>query len=396
MTNILYDLQLSVIKDGKFIISTDSNVNVAKFTIFGLLEQNPDYHFVVLVPRDYQCDVNPKEIFKHERITVREYPYFKNSFVDRMSFDSVKMAGLLKDIKIDLVMTNDPCKVLPYKTLFHALYGEIIPVIARNHWVTGQVHRKQVESIDYVIRQTEGAIYADYSTFNSEAAIQMMLEGGREFFKEDAIQKAYDKCVPVETVDSKKMDKYGVKGQLKLFPETVILFAHRLSYYTGFDEVFEVLDRLHSEGHIFIAYFPDPGNKFSQEELKKAHPYIQVIDKSKWTHEDYCRLCWQADIAIGNHNIPTSWGGLSLTEPMAAYTCPLMPKKDAYLEMFYETDDVFFKDKNEMYEKLKCLLENPDLLEKNKELAGKFAREELSQEKYLLTLEHLINSSIIK
>lgn len=391
--NILYDLQLSVLtsqEDGDFIFNTDSNVNVASFTIAGLLKKNPDYEIYLMIPEEHKI-VNPGQFFDDKRIHVINYPYFGNPFVERVSFNPREMMELLGDIHIDLVYTNDPSKVLTYKTFFYMKQGEFVPIISRNHWVTGKLHRKVPEEIDFITRQVEGAIYSDYSTFNSKTAIDMLLSNADEFYNEETIENIRGKCSATETVDLEKIDRHRVEVENKI---PVILFAHRLSYYTGFEEVLSVLDELFEEGLVFQLYLPDPGNKSSQEELNAKHPYLMPIDKNNWSHEDYIELCWKADIAIGNHNIPTTWGGLALTEPMAAFTAPLMPDKDGYIEMFYNEPDCYFEDRDDMKKKLIHLLQNPDVLEEKKKLARQFCEEELSMEKYINDIDKLIQTCI--
>ena len=369
------DLQLSVInEEGNFIFNTDSNVNVADFTIRGLLEKNPDWEFYLLVPPS-EMIVNKGEFFKDSRIHLLEYAYFNNPFVDRMSLNAQSLAKTLEGIHIDLVYTNDPQKVLPYKTFFYWKQNEFVKIITRCHWVTGKIHRKVPEEIDFVIRQTEGGIYSKYITFNSQTAVKMFLENAKEFYNEETIDKLREKCIAIETVDVAKVDKQKQERIASNIP--ILLFAHRMSYYTGYAEVLEIMDEMYREGYQFQAYFPDPGNKQSQESLHIRYPFIIPIDKSTWTHEDYLKLCWKCDVAIGNHNIPTSWGGLALTEPMSAFCAPAMPDKDGYKEMFYEDREVFFWGKGQLKKLLiKYILDEAFLKEKQEE-ARKFCVEKL-------------------
>lgn len=387
--NILVDLQLSVLtslNDGDFIFNTDSNVNAASFTIKGLLEVNPNYEIYLLIPLRDEI-VNFGHFFEDSRIHLIQYPYFGNPFVERVSFVPRTLLESLKDITIDILYLNDPSKVLTYKTFFYMKQNEFIKIICRNHWVTGKLHRKVPEQIDFITRQVEGVLYSDYSTFNSKTAIDMLLENAKEFFNDETVAKLKSKCIATETVDAKKIDKYKKnKGNII----TKFLFAHRLSYYTGWEEVLDVMNEMYVEGYSFKLFMPDPGNKKSQKELHLQYPFIVEINKDDWTHEDYLKLCWKADVAIGNHNIPTTWGGLSLTEPMVAECAPCMPRKDAYLEMFYQDASVYFRNRDELKLLLiRYIIDNKFLKDKQEE-ARKFCLEELSMSKYITTIDNLM------
>jgi hypothetical protein len=309
-----------------------------------------------------------------------------------MSLNAESLAKTLEGIHIDLVYTNDPQKVLPYKTFFYWKQNEFVNIITRCHWVTGKIHRKVPEEIDFVIRQTEGGIYSECITFNSQTAVRMFLENAKEFYNDEVINKLKEKCIAIETVDVAKVDKQQVARNRSIAP--LFLFAHRLSYYTGYAEVLEIMDEMYREGYQFQACFPDPGNKQSQESLHIRYPFIIPIDKTSWTHEDYLKLCWRCDVAIGNHNIPTTWGGLALTEPMSAYCAPVMPDKDGYKEMFYNDNDVFFWGKGQLKKLLIRFITDSAFLAEKQELARKFCIEELSMSKYINAISDIIKSCL--
>lgn len=393
--NILFDLQLSVLDsldDGKFLFTPDSNVNVATFTLKGLCELLPDATFYVLAPSPEKTvhGLEFTDKLDASRVKVLAYDYFGNPFMDRMNFDarSINKALNLANVKFDLVYTNDPCKVLPYKTLFYYRQKSFIPVISRNHWVSGITDRKVPEQIDFVMRQVEGARYGDWMTFNSKYAIELFKENAKEFYNFATIEGIEGKLEAFETVDVDKVDMYRTEQKPSKF---TILWGHRLSYYTGWEETFNWLLEYWEKNKEWQMICPDPGNKFTQEELHKRWPFIKPIDKSSWTHEKYLTLCWMSDVVLGNHNYPATWGGLSMTEPMAARTVPVMPNRHSYKEMFYRStpDEIYMYEKFTFFENkedfLKCIEfwhSHPDALEHQKSLARKFCKEELSMKKF--------------
>lgn len=400
MINLLFDLQLSMLTsldDGDFLFTPDSNCNVATFTIKNLVRKYQDLNIYVLVPSPSKIvGLNKKSRFDtiyrkftedlseyKDRIKLVKYNYFGNPFVDRMTFNSRELKKSLKDIeRIDVVFTNDPCKVLSYKTFFYYKEKRIVPVICRNHWVTGKKDRKVPEQIDFFIRQFEGAVYSESMSFNSNFAINLFLENAKEFFSKDIIKRVKSKCYAIETVDIEKIDKYYVPEKFDIFS---ILFAHRLSYYTGWKETLDSLLQLWEKRKDFQVFVPDPGNKTTQDELKNKYPFINKIDKSNWSHEDYLKLCWKMDLCLGNHKCPATWGGLSITESMCAHTVPIMPNRWAYKEMMWKKTDskIFFKDEKEMNHIIERYIDSKNSLENMKLSARKFCEKNLSINKYI-------------
>jgi len=398
MINVLYDLQLSMLnslEDGEFLFTPDSNTNVATFTIKNILKNHNDIIFLILVPTPKKIagmnasDKISKVLKKFtedlsefkNRIVLLPYDYFGNPFVDRMTFDSREISKVIKDYSIDLVFTNDPCKVLSYKTLLYYKQKKIFPVICRNHWVSGKLDRKVPEEIDFFIRQFEGAIYSESISFNSNYAIELFLSNAKEFFNNEVIEKVRKKCIAVETVDIGKIDKYKTD---KKFDKFTISWMHRLSYYTNYENVFNAYSELYKKRKDFQMIVSDPGNKFSQDSLKKRWPFIKKINKKTWTHEKYLETCWMSDMTIGYHSYPATWGGLSITEQMAAETIPLMYNKYCYPEMFYPIfyDYVLFEDYYQMLEKTEKIIDNEIIKKQLKLTSRNFAIEKLSMNKY--------------
>ena len=411
--NLIYDLQLSVLthlRDGKYIFSTDSNVDVASFIIRGLIARHPDWHIylVLPLPEQFADDRDIQDQFHGElpwdNITFLNVRHFGNPFMERLSFSPADLAESLVyngDPIIDVVYTNDPCKVLAYKSFFHYRQMEksegghvdvaTMPVITRVHWVTGRADRKVPEALDFFIRQFEGVLASDWATFNSWFAVSLFLENAQEFFHANAIERVRVKCEGLETVDVEKMDRYhnetlGTQNRARyLEPELpIILWAHRLSYYTGWDQTFDTLSRLWLGGfRSFRVVATDPGNKVQQVDLAARFPFIIPLDKQHWTIADYVQLCWDADLVIGNHQHPSIWGGLAITEPMAARTAPLLPKRHSYPEMFYDDPHVFYQSDDALAFQTKAILTTPLLRQQLGILARQFCTERLSMIRFI-------------
>lgn len=398
---VLMDLQLSSLENGKFLITPDSNVNVALFTIKNMLLKFPGkYFFILLVPRRSSIkdgksfqELATDSFFKelNTDITYLEHDYFKNPFVDRMTFSSFSLDDeFYKEEmrRVDVVYTNDPCKVLSYKTYFYYLLNKMIPVISRNHWVSGKLDRKVPEEIDFFMRQVEGANVGNSMSFNSKFAVDFFLENCKEYFNEDFIDSLVKKLKYFDTVDARKVDSFANNGRFEKF---TILWAHRLSYYTGWKETLDALLKLWSRRQDFQVIVPDPGNKMTQEKLKEEYPFIKKVNKEEWTHEKYLETCWKCDVVLGNHKYPATWGGLAITEPMVALTCPILPKRHSYPEMFYDRKDCFFVDEDDMIKKIEKFMDDPATLIVRKAEARKFCLLNLSMRSFVEKIDNQIS-----
>ena len=396
--NLLYDLQLSVLNsmdDGRFLITTDSNVNYGTYLIKNLLEQNEDLNVYVLVPplEKTLVSVSEERLLENfkDRVTLVDYDYFGNPFVDRMTFNSQKMFKELEGIDIDIVYTNDPCKVLPFKTFFYYKQKKMIPVMSRNHWVTGSTDRKVPEEIDFQLRQIEGALVGDDMSFNSQYAAAIFTMDSMDVVTESVATEVSNRLSVYEAVDIDKVDRHKTDEKLEKF---TILWAHRLSYYTGWKETFEALNELWKKRQDFQVIIPDPGDKSTQQELKSQYPFMKMIDKDSWTHQSYLETCWKVDLCLGNHKYPATWGGLAITEPMVAETVPLMPNRYAYIEMFYSDykHPIFFSDEAGMIKNIEYYLDNREALEEAKKDSRKFCLENLNPKE----LARKVNKKILE
>jgi len=396
--------------DGKFLFTVDSNVNVATFTLNGLAELHPDWDFYVLVPGlhkiVYQKDkINIRDYFPdklEKNIHLKEYRYYGFPFLDRMQFD-IPSLDIINLPKIDLMLLNDPTKVLSYKTYLYNRQKTFVPIISRNHWVSGKSDRKVPEEVDFFLRQLEGSIYGTYSTFNSQFAKKLFLENAKEFLNDDKIAEIEKKCFGFETADMKKLLKHKetMTSEVaeKKHDKFTILWAHRLSYYTNFEKVFDLLNVLYNRRQDFQTIASDPGNKFTQEELHKRWPHIKILDKTNWTHEKYLTECWKASAVIGWHSYPATWGGLSAVEPMCCGAVPILYDDYAYKEMFYSKpieiiNKIFFKNGEEMLRNIEHLIDDASDREMLSELTVKFVTEELSMTNYISKLDTLINKAL--
>ena len=106
------------------------------------------------------------------------------------------------------------------------------------------------------------------------------------------------------------------------------------------------------------------------------------------------RACWAADLVIGNHSYPATWGGLAITEPMAAYTAPLLLDAYCYREMFYNNEDCFFYGDYEMLQKIERFIDSPAFLEEVKKGARRFCETALSPKEYTRKYLELIDKSL--
>ncbi len=392
---ILHDLQLSNIEfknnkyTDRFKFDVDSNVNVLIFTINAILKEQPTWKFLIPIPYPEKIvgltknstlrqikNAFPAKL--HKNVELFFYDYESNPFRERFAFNMIDLKKKLEKRKIDIVYTTDPCKVLNWKILFHTL-NKKIPVITRNVWVTGKSHRKVDKEVDFIIRQAEGAIYGESMSFNSNYAIKVFLNNLEEFFNKKSISRIKSKLFSTETVDIEKIDRYKTDER---FDKFTIVWAHRLSYYTGWKETLNSLKKLYKKRQDFQVIVTDQSDKTTQKKLKKEYSFIKEIDKEKWSHKEYIKTLWKSDLVIGNHSYPATWGGLAITEAMTAHCVPILLNKYCYPEMMYKNKKVFFNSEKEMLENIEYFINDLFKLCKTKIEARKFIEEELSSKEY--------------
>lgn len=364
--HILYDMQLSATTDsvglrGASVFERDSNVDVARTLIAGLVARHPNWRFYVSsVPHPLQTvpQGSAAEVVSGDpRVKHLRDPYWcSNPYVERFRFSPASLISDLGKVgapRIDVVMANDPCKVLALKTTVHK-YNHVtgvdaeqrLPrVMTRFHWLTGQTDRKRPAQLDFAIRQVEGALHSDWVTFNSMFACDLFYENAREFFNPRVVGALKRRCAGFEQVDASRVIRGATSGRSifdyvdQQHQKTRVIWAHRISYYTGWEEVFKMFDVAWSHGpQDFVVLVTDPTERIRGDSEKQAafvaeHPWA-VFPWQSWSVPDYYRACVDADVVIGNHTYRTIWGGYAVTEPMAAACAPLLPRRDSYVEMF--------------------------------------------------------------
>jgi glycosyltransferase involved in cell wall biosynthesis len=386
---ILSDIQLSNKKpnSGKFLFSKDSNVVIISTFINAIKKYRPDWSVSLLVPYPDQLVTDKGENFAKDaaidqvKETLRDvndwpnlhllpYRYVPEAFTQRFNFSVNELRPHLRSLvhEYDMVYCQEPAQAHNWNMMmFGRRMGDIMPIISYYHWITGWTDRKGAsENLDWIIRHGEGAFHSTLGFAASKTALSLLVEGFRSYFNRGFLESVIPKLANVveptnssSLLEKKHMCKRTTEGPLRF------LWAHRLNDYTGWKEAFNALKPLHEKyPGKFTLWVPDPGNREKQENLQKQWPFIEQLDKTTWDYDDYANLCWNAHVALGNHNRLSVWGGLALSEPQICGCFPLVPDTTWYREQVGPADEAginFFKwkDKQAFTDAAEKLLNKP-------------------------------------
>jgi len=371
---ILCDLQLSnkLPNSGRFLFAKDSNTIANGVFLQAIRKIRPDWSVTVMVPypdqivgikgeqyaKDDAVD-RARECFRGvgdwENLHLIPYRYFPEAFTQRFNFNVNEIAPRLKSLthEYDLVYCNEPTQAQNWNMMMFARrMGDIVPVVSFYHWITGWTDRKgATERLDWMIRQGEGLFHSTLSLAASKTALSLLIEGLRPYFNRSFFERTIPKlgyvAPPTDLgvlLSKKDLGNRSTEGPLRF------LWAHRLNDYTGWDKTFDAMMPLHQKNPgSFTVWVPDPGDREDQNKLKEQWPFIEVLDKTAWSFDDYAKLCWSSHVVLGNHQRISVWGGLSLSEPIVCGCMPLVPDTSWYREQVGPTDDAginYFEWKN--------------------------------------------------
>jgi hypothetical protein len=361
---IVCDLQLSnkLPNSSRFLFAKDSNTVIKSIFIRAIKKYRPDWSVTVLVPypeqivgikgEQYAKDAALDDIRSCFRgaadwsnLHLVPYRYVPEAFTQRFNFNVNELMPHFKSLQheYDMVYCNEPAQAQNWNMMmFGRRLGDIVPVVSYYHWITGWTDRKgATERLDWIIRHGEGLFHSVLGLAASKTAVSLLVEGLRPYFNRRYFEHVIPKLAAlVEPTDSttllakKDLGTRSTEGPLRM------IWAHRLNDYTGWDECFDALKTVHDKRPgSFTVWVPDPGDRVKQEVLHERWPFIEMLDKSAWSFDDYAKLCWSSHVVLGNHRRLAVWGGLALSESQLCGCFPLVPDCSWYREQVGPPDD---------------------------------------------------------
>lgn len=302
-------------------IWSDSGFHVQRNVIQEILKKRDDYHFYLTVPIDSYTAVKSLE---SDRLTLLKYNYSSGSG-HKYHFDTNQLWKLMDMWKkdYDLVLCNEVILGNQFRNLFCYKSHFDIPVINYVHWV---------DTSDDVTQQQwdmYSSIYWCYKTYcNSEYGKQLILNSINDIYNEDT-GNAINKKLGILNVgfNDKELDQYKTKDK---FDVPTLVFNHRVSQYTGYENLLKECKKLYDRGLKFKLIFTNPSVSLTRSGFAK-YPFLE-IKEGGYSYPEYIELLWKSDICFGLHNGQNQWS-IAFLEALYCDNIPITSNKIFYPEM---------------------------------------------------------------
>jgi glycosyltransferase involved in cell wall biosynthesis len=392
MKKILYNLQLSAIKDGKFLLDKDSNFRVINNTIKAFNKYcEGQYEHYVLIPHNLTGDIATCNDIKY----IYCDNYTTKVFSSRYNWHVEEMNKLLLEIQPDIIWENNPTLVNNWKTLL--LENKLIDkikVISYIHWIDSENYPKIDRRTPYLIRQFEGHILSDMVLCNSNEAISQIKEQFKEMHYRQYNDAKIFKFPPLINEDEFKNIVSKSDDVIK------IIYNHRLSNMSYYDEPFKlflkILNRMKQikTGKRINIILTDASGKIKyREDIDfKDSNNIKLILKNNMDRIDYLNELKSCHICIGLFQ--KEFGGcwsISLAESIMSGCAVVMPNYSGYGEMIPKNcAGIIDNNINRTIDLLEQLTNFKDLRNFNSKEKIKFYKKNYNSKKLILELNRRI------
>lgn len=164
----------------RWLLKNDACVNIMRGIVIAVLKKNPDWHFVMKVPKLFDVDdiKDYKELFPeqfHDNISFYEHEMPISPVTSRFHFDFIyhRMAFIQLDQlrNIDVMINDENTHTMSWKVLFDAL-GLKIPVISTNYFFDTPLRKKTPKGLWYFDRQVESFLHSEIAAFQCSATLE--------------------------------------------------------------------------------------------------------------------------------------------------------------------------------------------------------------------------------
>jgi len=319
----------------------DSGFWVQSNLIKYISREIPDVHFYLTIPKGGKDAIRVAEHFRRigvkDHVTLVEVPYHAG-LLNKVHFDAVALHEALNvnERDYDLVLCNEPTLVPSFFELFNHMSHFRIPVISYMHWIDlpgggSQVGGNKTDGNHKLWLLLTGVRWSERARCNSEFGKRLLTQFTERWLSREQAEKISTQFKPLYLgIDTEELDTFGAPYASR-FEVPTILFNHRISQYTGYDELLDAVRTLEAEGLKFKVIFTNPA-PFHSQTWPKDLKSIEMIEESL-SYRDYVCLLHRTHIVVGLHTGVNQW---SLSLPEAAYcgNIPLMTDDTFYPEMF--------------------------------------------------------------
>tara|TARA_Y100000593_G_scaffold95130_1_gene200448 strand:- start:16002 stop:17420 length:1419 start_codon:yes stop_codon:yes gene_type:complete len=306
----------------EFNLEGDSGFIMVKNTIMAL-NKIQNWHYYLLVPNVHCWNDRP------ENVTLIEYPYINDALNSRFHFDTNAINKYFNVYRhdIDLIWSMLPELVSNLKA-FANKRREEIPIFTYINWMDWG--KKSLYQPGYALRMYEGILEADMVGIQSRHMANEM----KKILSEFTLPENKIHIIPPKT-------EYPCQDDIHI--GDLIGFPHRISLESGFKEMYSLIkDRLKYKLWV---------TNLNNTPFKAAD---MVINKFYSEREEYIKTLKKLRFGISYHIKYSMWS-MSVLDMMAQGKCVLVPKKNAFPEMFGDNYPFYFNNKKEFVKKFELL-----------------------------------------
>ena len=249
-----------------------------------------------------------------------DFKFVTDPFYSRFTFDFDGAINLIEKYNPDVVLENDPAKVMCWNMIRFNLKKQF-KIFTYNHWLDTKWDRKiDNDYCTYMYRQFEGHKYADKSGFNSNFAIGLFMRNASHLFKDDfeAINRKLFKLPPLIDIDEFIPYEDNKK-------ENIIVFSHRISalpyYWKNLTNTLDLIKRsdLLKSMTLMITNPSNKDHKSVIEELEARE--LENYEFANLSRTQYLDMISRARMGFCLFESPGMW---SISAVELSYFCPVI------------------------------------------------------------------------
>tara|TARA_R110000772_G_scaffold167652_2_gene279377 strand:+ start:1192 stop:2559 length:1368 start_codon:yes stop_codon:yes gene_type:complete len=306
----------------KFNLNSDSGFIMVTKGIDALNEISNNHYYILVPTNDFDWKFP-------ENVSIIKYPYMNDALNNRYHFDSLFLSNIFSTYRhdIDLCWTMLPENVANLKAFFSKRREEI-PVFCYSNWLQNSNSNYEPS---YKWRTIEGAVDCNAFGYQSNHMLDYM---------KDNTFKGID-------IDYSKFHRITPKTDLIDISDSVvngkIVFNHRISADSYFNDMLEII----KDDLILPLWVTNINNS-----VKINHNLVEYNNIKK--REDYFKELKKVRFGISYHIGYSMWS-MSVIDLMICGKVVLVPRLNAFIEMFGEDYKYFFDDKKDFLEKFNSL-----------------------------------------
>lgn len=360
----LYQIQLSNYDPcGKFLLTGDSNWQMAMTKLPYMLRAIPDLVIDILSPNFDDCIENPMERLRSDvpsdlldRVNLIPVSIARNALRTRYDFNWNEYAAALRLTAKEYtnVYVNDPMLMRHLKALFYLEWKLSPKFIVQTHFLDSPINSVVPPEVSYWHGQVEAAVRADVCMWHCKAMQDVFLEAMSLDYSRRLINQVTDKSVvwkdgysineirkPVN-FNNVRFDWAKVKreiGDRKIVwvPNRVGGLNKSFDYTNNGKFLFEVVPKLWQSRRDFVVFAGNPNQKISNDEIESLCPAYHKLHSTALNRDEYRLLASSADVVVGLYLNDTN-GGLASLEAIEHSAIPLFPDVYEYSTYFNAVD----------------------------------------------------------